>query len=296
MRVFARVELQDGRVFDLAPGAIIGRMPQATLRLRDPRISEAHALVSLRRTELKLLALRGRFQVDGVSVAEAALKPGARIDFGGDIVLHVRAVSLPDCVYAIRGDALPLQVLPPVAAILELREDLVVGFMPEADALLWSDGDGLHLRIAGERDRDVQGGDAFTVGRRAFFIEEVLLEDAGSSVTQRQPDRGPLTLTLRYDSVHIGVGDDTVLVDGVPARILSELALMRVPVEWRTVAQEVWPEVSDEVALRRNWDAGVGRLRKRLMDGQVRTDLVRIVGRGRVEIFLRPHDRVEDET
>jgi len=296
MRVYARVELRDGRVVDLPPGAIIGRMPQATLRLGDPRISEAHALVSLRRTELKLLSLRGRFQVDGVSVAEAALKAGTRIDFGGDLVLEVLAVSLPDSVDAIRGDALPLQALPPVTAILEARDDLIIGFLPEADALLWSDGDGLHLRLAGQDDREVQGGDSFSVGTRTFFIEEVLLADAGSSITLRQPDHEPLQLVLRYDSVHIRVGAQTVLVDGIAARILSELALMRVPVEWRTAAQEVWPEVSDEVALRRNWDAGLARLRRRLLDGGVRTDLVRLVGRGRVEIFLGPRDRVVDET
>ena len=45
-----------------------------------------------------------------------------------------------------------------------------------------------------------------------------------------------------------------------------------------------------------NWDAALARLRARLREGQIRTDLVRMVGAGRAELFLGPEDRVTDET
>ena len=44
-------------------------MWSAALHLDDPRVSEAHAMVSIRGSELKLLALRGRFQIDGLPYA-----------------------------------------------------------------------------------------------------------------------------------------------------------------------------------------------------------------------------------
>lgn len=46
MRANVRLLLSDGRSEVLGPGDIIGRMWSATLRLDDPHVSEAHALVS----------------------------------------------------------------------------------------------------------------------------------------------------------------------------------------------------------------------------------------------------------
>lgn len=46
------------RRVDRAPGDLIGRLPGAALQIADPRVSEAHAMVSLRAGELVLLALR----------------------------------------------------------------------------------------------------------------------------------------------------------------------------------------------------------------------------------------------
>ena len=76
MRVAAEVRLPDGSARELRPGDIIGRMRGAALCLDDPRISEAHALVSLRGSTLRLLALRGRMSVDGKPRSDAVLEPG----------------------------------------------------------------------------------------------------------------------------------------------------------------------------------------------------------------------------
>ncbi len=55
---FVRLRTHDGVTADVPPGGLIGRLPGAALRLDDPLVSEAHALVSLRGRKLKLLALR----------------------------------------------------------------------------------------------------------------------------------------------------------------------------------------------------------------------------------------------
>lgn len=55
----------DGQIHVLGHGDLIGRLWSAALCLSDPRVSEAHAMVSLREGQLRLLALRGLFAIDG---------------------------------------------------------------------------------------------------------------------------------------------------------------------------------------------------------------------------------------
>lgn len=295
VQVFARLRLPDLRTVDLAPEAVIGRMRSATLRLNDPAVSEAHAIVSLRGSTLKLLALRGRFAVDGVQCSEIALAVGQVIELAPRLQMTVVEVVLPPQIFGIRSEGLPLQVLPPVASIRSGTGDVVPGFVPDAEAILWLDETSVHARRVGqEGDVELRYGEALDVADRTYVIERVLLRDVGLPATMRSPLDEPLTLTLLYDSAHIAHGDRVAAVDGIAARILCELAELNGPVEWRTVAREVWPHEDDEVLLRRNWDAGLTRLRRLLLEQGVRSDLVRAAGRGRVEIFLRPRDQVID--
>jgi hypothetical protein len=69
-------EAPGGRIWHLRPGDIVGRMPTAALQLNDPRVSEAHGLVSLRGYRLRLLSLRGRFAVAGRPTTDLELEPG----------------------------------------------------------------------------------------------------------------------------------------------------------------------------------------------------------------------------
>ena len=68
MRPTTRLQLPSGAMVLLGPGDLIGRSPTAALHIDDPRISEAHSMVSLRGSQLKLLALRGRHSVYGLSL------------------------------------------------------------------------------------------------------------------------------------------------------------------------------------------------------------------------------------
>jgi hypothetical protein len=111
MLASVRLRLPDGSTTTLSPGDIVGRMASAALVLDDPRVSEAHALVSLRGAELQLLALRGMFAVNGEPSSKIVLQPGQRLSFAEGLALEVEAVQLPDTLAALEGDGLPTQVL-----------------------------------------------------------------------------------------------------------------------------------------------------------------------------------------
>ena len=81
MRAFVRFRCPDGSIAELAHGDLIGRLGTAALHLDDARISEAHAMISLRGEELKLLALRGRFAVGNKPLSGLTLAEGQRISF-----------------------------------------------------------------------------------------------------------------------------------------------------------------------------------------------------------------------
>lgn len=289
-----RIRLSEGRVVDLGPESVIGRMRSAALHLNDPAISEAHALVSLRGSQLKLLALRGRFRADGEPTPEVTLRAGQTIELGPELTVFVEQVSLPTEVLAVRAHNLPLQILPPVASITAATGELVPGFSPNAEALLWIDGDAVHVRRPGLSDELLVAGAALDVAGTTFVIERMSLERAGVGATLGRGVDARIQIVLRFDTVHVLTGGRVAAIDGIPARILCELAELGGPVEWRMAAAEIWPEERDDALLRRNWDAGLSRLRRALLEHHIRGDLVRSAGRGRIELFLRPGDTVED--
>ncbi|PCC68487.1 hypothetical protein SAMN02745121_08368 [Nannocystis exedens] len=60
--------------------------------------------------------------------------------------------------------------------------------------------------------------------------------------------------------------------------------------------QQLWGKEMDRIALRKNFDTTMNRLRARLKEGEVREDVVVLDGKGNVELMLHPHDRVLDQT
>jgi pSer/pThr/pTyr-binding forkhead associated (FHA) protein len=101
MLASARFRLPDGSVVTAGPGAVIGRAFTADVRLDDGRVSEAHALVSLRGGEVVVFALRGRVRVDGRDVTRVALTDGLLLELAPAIVLAVEAIELPDALLAL---------------------------------------------------------------------------------------------------------------------------------------------------------------------------------------------------
>lgn len=297
-RAFVRLRAPDGALHDLGHGDVIGRLWSVALPIPDPRVSEMHAMVSLRGSVPRLLGLRGRFAVDATPVADVALAAGQEIVLADGVALTVVDVLLPDEVMALEGDGLARQALPNVASLrLGARVELVAGHLPDAAATIWSDGLEWRVRTA-RAEHALSFGDGFTVDQRRFRAVALRLDASGAEATL--PDGAvlvPLHLTVCYDTVHVHRGGDPpVALDGISARIVSELAIIKQPVAWEALAREIWRDDDASLQLRRRWDVALARLRRRLRDARIRPDLVRADGSGNVELFLARGDTLDDRT
>lgn len=298
MRALARFRLPDGSLVELGHGDLIGRLLTAALPLADGRISEAHAMLSLRGQELKLLALRGRFAVESRTRSSIVLQAGQRVSLADGLELLVEEVQLPAAVLGVEGDGLPRQVLTGVSSLLTRpRPELVPRFIPNAPAHLWTDGEGWQLHV-GEQITPLRPGHTWTLDGRSFRAVAVALSSASRTATRA--DGGihrRLKVVARFETAHIYRGDgDPIALNGLSARILSELVAFEGPVPWEVLAKELWPDEDDRHLLRRKLDVNLSRLRKKLRDASIRSDLVRADGFGHFELFLMEGDQIEDRT
>lgn len=297
MRAYVRLRLANGHAVELGHGDLIGRLWSAALSISDARISEAHAMVSLRGQELLLLPLRGRFALDGQRQTSLVLAAGQRITLADGLDLEVEEVSLPAAVFAVEGDGLPRVVVSGVCSLLTRpRPELVPRLVPDAPAHLWGDGEGWCLTMNGAT-RPLRVGDAWELDGRHFRAVGLSLDSAGRTVTRL--DGGvsrPLRIVAQFDSVHIHVDGGAFALSGLAARLVSEIVAFDGPVSWEVLAGELWPEEDDVHLLRHKLDVTLSRLRTRLREARIRPDLVRSDGFGKVELFLLDGDRVEDRT
>lgn len=298
LRPHVRLRLPDGSLAELEHGDLIGRVWSAALSLDDPRISEAHALVSLREGSFWLLALRRRVAVDGVAVSEVRLEPGLRVGLADQLDVVVDEIAVPDTALSLSAEGLPDTVLPAVCSVRATpRPQLAGRYEPDAPCLIWTSGEHWQIRLHGAQ-RVLSHDDQFTLDGVAFRVRRVALAAAGPQVTLLQGGvHSPLHLVCAYDSVQIHrEGEPIFGLAGVQARIVCELASIGAPVSWLAVAREVWPDDSVEASLRKRWDVALARLRARLRAARVRTDLIRADGKGLFELALQRDDRIEDRS
>lgn len=308
MQVFARFRLDDGRRAELSPESVIGRMTHAALRVDDPRISEAHALISLRGAELRLLALRGRVSVDGKPKTEVVLEPGVRVVLASFFGLTVEQVQLPEHIHAVLPEDTPgaaLAAAGVVAIFPHADPPLRLGFDPEAGAHVWTRKDDITLRVADPSDPEGRSGDRslavgerFTVCGRAFRLVELarsLLETHPTADKGRFDTR--LDLVLHFDSAHVHSSDGrSVVLDGLAARAISELHAIGTPVAWQELVRLLWPTEPAADTIRQRWDQLMTRIRMKLREAGLRSDLVRATRQGLVELVLGPSDTVTDKS
>ncbi|HRE88195.1 MAG TPA: FHA domain-containing protein [Myxococcota bacterium] len=289
--------LPDGARASLTHGDLIGRLETAALHLDDPRVSEAHAMVSLRGAVMKLLALRGRIAVDGFPLRDVELRQGLVVQLAEDFALLVERVVLPDEVVGLVVDGAPLRVVTSVWSVL--AGGVKVGYLPEAAAWVWPTGPTLTLRRRGGDDELLEVGAELAVEGVALRVEAI---DMGRGRSFATTDHGrlavaeaPLEILARYTSVHIRrAGAPTIVIAGLAARVVSELVASGVPMPWSALAAEIWPDMG-EVDLRARWDVTMSRLRKKLVTAGLRADLIRSDGHGNLELCLGPGDVARDE-
>ncbi len=299
-RAYVRFRRGDGDERDLGHGDVIGRLWSAALPIDDPRVSEAHAMVSLRGSRLKLLALRGRFAVAEVPLTELELAVGQRIELAQGLAIEVLEVELPEVVMALEGPGLLRQVLPAVSSLrIGARVALEAGFHPDAHAVVWSDGRAWRMRRLDEASAGTsfEAGDTLTIGDRTFVASSVPLDLVGQPITTAQGGIDePLHLVVRYDTAHVFRGGQTLVVlDGMGARILGELVAIGVPAPWEVIARELWPDEIDAYGLRKRWDVALWRMRRKLREGRIRPDLIRPDGSGNVELCLARGDTLDNQ-
>ena len=306
VRPVVTIAAPGNHLVELGHGDLIGRLESAALHIADPRVSEAHAMVSLRGSMLLLLALRGRFSVDGKTLTTVQLVPGMEIRLADGLTLQVREVVLPDSVLAIRVASIQQRVLSGVSSLFGAPTiSLKPGFYPDALAYFWPGSNGLHVRRPGQPDGIMAAGDSAVIDDVSIDVVEMALKADGQYITSaRGGVATPLEIVARYDTVHIFREDRPAFqLSGISARIVSELAAFNAPASWEMVASELWPEDAADIAagggaesrVRTKWDVNLSRLRKKLNAAGIRPDLVRSDGHGNVELSLERGDIVRDE-
>ncbi|MFK7987550.1 MAG: FHA domain-containing protein [Sandaracinaceae bacterium] len=291
-------ERPNGSRVALHPGDVIGRAAHAALLVDNPSVSEAHAMVSLRRGKLCLLALRRRIAVNGRSEPIVELVVGTEVRFAQDYALRTCAVRLPTAALTLGSPpTVPVRRLGSVASVFgHPRPRIVSRFDPEAAAHVWRVGEEWRVRLGSEAPMPVNAQSSFMVDDLRFDFGEEPLGVGAVSTAQEGGIAPPLRIVTHYDAVEIHRGADQVtVISGVGARILTELGAFGTAIEWLIVAREVWrdePELS-EATLRRRWDVGLVRLRKRLEAEGISAGLVRSDGHGLVQLILRTQDRLE---
>lgn len=297
-RAAALVRTADGSEHMLHHGDFVGRLRTAALYLPDPRVSEAHALVSLRGVDLKLLALRGVFAISGRRRVEVVLEPGLRLELAEGVFLDVVQVELPESVLGLEGPGLARQVLPGACSLsLDPRPVLQAGYVGSSLARIWSDAEGWWVARVDTEPEPFGVGSVLEVGGLPFAAVAIPLRQAGSATTRQGGLARALSIAAHFHTVHIHPeGLPPVVLNGVPARLVSELVALGGPTSWQVVAELVWPAALDRDQLRRRLDLALFRLRAKLREGGVRPDLVRPDGGGRLELLLGPEDRLEDHT
>lgn len=290
------LRLPSGETHTLFHGDLIGRLWSAALRLDDARVSEAHAMISNRGREMKLLALRGRFMADGVAATDVALEPGMQITLAPGLDLQVTEVRRPSAVLHVGAEGLAPRSVPGVISMSGGPAPRIrSGWHPDAASTLWPTGVG--WMRSGEPPVPVFDGDRWEVEGVRFHARIV---SGSPDVVPTQHAFGPLTLIARYDTVHLQrAGQPVCVVTGRSARLISELVALGQPCSWEVLALELWGELGgdvDRAQLRRRWDMQLQRVRQKLRAAAIRTDLVRASGNGLVELVLGPDDVVVDET
>ncbi len=294
-----RLRLPDEQIVRAGPGAVIGRAYTADVRIDDGRVSEIHAYVSLRASQLVLLALRGRIRCEQRDTPRLELTPGQHIELAPEVAIEVVTVELPVHVLALEADGVARQVLFGVTSVMTRpTPHLIAGYVADASALVWSDGLAWRARLVGQRVRPLRDGDAITVDGIGF--RAVAVPGAGAAVVETVPrtagDR--LRIVSRFDSVQVWRDGATApcLLTGRPARLVAELLALGGPVRWEALAQDLWSDDADGATLRHRLDITLLKTRRLLAAAGLRRDLVTSHRNGWLELLLYPGDVADDRS
>ncbi|MDX2092267.1 MAG: FHA domain-containing protein [Kofleriaceae bacterium] len=292
-----RFLLPDKQVVAVGPGAVIGRAHSAEVRIDDGRVSEVHAYVSLRASQLVLFALRGRVRCDQRDVPRLELRAGQQLELAAGVTLDVLDVALPESVLALEAQSVARQVLFGVTSIMTSpAPHLAAGHVAGAAALVWSDGRSWRAQIEGQRARTLRGGDVLVVGGTKFRAVDVPRGGAEARETAPGSTTGRLRLISLFDSVQVWrePATEPCVLSGQSARLVAELLALGGPVRWEALAGALWDDGSDTATLRHRLDIALARTRRLLGSAGIRRDLITSHRNGWIELLLYPGDIADD--
>lgn len=293
MQAHVTLRAPDGRIYQLSHGDLVGRIWSAALCLSDPQVSEAHAMVSLRGSSLKLLALRGLFAVNGEPQRELVLAPGQVIFFTRTLSVEVLNVILPNRVLAIEGEGLPPSPLSGVCSLMP-GPSLRPGTHEDALAVFFESDEQWQVRTSAGIE-EVEAGWTRSLGPHLVKLNWLSLSTAGNATIAEGRVQAAMEIICRFDAVTIHrAGHPSVRIAGRAARLISELAAVGEPLQWEALAREIWTEDIDAHMLRKRFDTVLGRLRDKLRSVGIRANLVRSDHSGLFELVLRPEDTLTD--
>jgi len=270
-------------------------MSGADLQLRDARVSEAHALISLRGQKLLMLRLRGPLFVAGKVVSQVDLKPGVQIALAHGLELVIESVMLPETVLALvvdGGEPSPL-TRGTYSVMVDPEFTVSARYHPHAIAWIWCDEQGYFIETDGEVE-PLSAGQRLHLG--GVWVE-VVSTSAGGTIATAVSWEQPLRIVAQYDAVHIHrEGHAVVHLGGLPARMLSELVAVGAPIQWSAVAEEIWGTDVPRHRLRLRWDKNLRTLKKKLQATGIQRPLVTSFGHGMVALSLREGDVAVDES
>lgn len=265
--------LPDNRCVPVPVGGFIGRVSTAHLRLRDPEVSEGHAMISLRGREIRILALRGPVVVNDTPVAEAALRVRQKIRLSPTTVLIVEDVVLPESVLAIEGlQGGPVELAESAASLLSAPARIEPGLHRDAWAWIWNEGDAWFVQETGGVPTLLEVGRALERGDDRLRVISVPL-GRGPNDTKAE-DGAPVRVEIGPGFARMGAGRGPMLsLGGNQADLIRLLAEADAPVHWTRLAKYFWPE-KDQPKWRDRFDAMVKELKAKLRDHRIRPDVV----------------------
>lgn len=297
MSAFVKLSLPTGETCTVGPGAIVGRSFAADVHLEDGRVSEAHALISLRGGEFVLFALRGRVRVEGRDVPRVTLERGLEVELARGVALRVLELELPTEMLALEGPGVPRQVLTGVVSVCTSPTlHIVGGVRADAAALIFSDGLAWFARTGEGKARRVRAGDTLEAGGATLRFVSQARQAVGTPETGPASALGGLRLVSQGASVHLwppGASSPCV-VSGQPALVLAALLGSGKPMRWESLAERLWEGDEPDEVVRHRLDVVLGKLRRRLEEAGVRRDLVTSHHNGFLELVLYPGDQAHD--
>lgn len=274
----------------LWPGDLIGRSASAALQLDDARVSEAHAMVSLRGEHLVLLALRGRLRARDRFLSEITLEAGLRVELAPGRALLVVEVHLPETATAIAWHGQPPVALRGTTSILEgPPPKLKPGHHEDALAVFWTFQDRWRVRTQDGSTSDLVPGPLLLKPGIHLEVTQLSLEEAGAPQTALDP-HAPRAWTVYATHVLLTNQDAASLhFGGIPGHLLALLLQEEGAIAWRVVASVLWaPSGIAEQHLRRRLDTTVNRLRQKLRMAGVDPGRLALDGSGSLRFVVPP--------